>query len=98
MSSRNMRLGPDERIVATGIFRMLLRLKQKLVPGELSDLEAWGISELEQAGFRVDYVSIADARTLENLTEWDGDRPLVALVAAFLGEVRLIDNLALTGE
>lgn len=44
---------------------------------------------LEENGFRIDYVAIADAATLEPVTS-RGD--VVALVAAFLGEIRLIDN------
>ena len=43
----------------------------------------------------VEYVEIADAGTLQPLSEWDGNTSLVALVAAFLGEVRLIDNMIL---
>lgn len=60
---------------------------------------------LEEAGFRVDYVEIADAETLEPLAgnasgaitgrSPEGHRGAVALVAAFLGEVRLIDNMVL---
>ncbi|MBL7721162.1 MAG: pantoate--beta-alanine ligase, partial [Chitinophagaceae bacterium] len=46
-------------------------------------------------GFRVDYIEIADAKTLKAVNNWDGKKKLVALVAAFLNEVRLIDNLLL---
>lgn len=98
MSSRNMRLGPADRALAPRIHRVLSGIKERLRPGSLLELQNWGVSELEADGFRVDYVSISDARTLEPLETWDGSRPLVALVAAFLGEVRLIDNLVLTGE
>jgi pantoate--beta-alanine ligase len=48
---------------------------------------------LEQAGFRVDYIEIADHKTLEPI---DGGPGAVALIAAFLGEVRLIDNMVLS--
>jgi pantoate--beta-alanine ligase len=40
-------------------------------------------------------VAIADAQTLQNVEEWDGKQKIVALVAAYLNEVRLIDNIIL---
>ena len=49
-----------------------------------------------EAGLRVDYVTIADAESLEPVNNWDGQQPVAVLIAAFLGEVRLIDNLLLT--
>ena len=48
---------------------------------------------LEKNGFAVDYVEIADAQTLAPATP--GHQPRVALVAATLNEVRLIDNMIL---
>lgn len=70
MSSRNMRLNPEERAKAPLIFKALTESQ--------SDQEA--ISTLEAAGFRVDYV-----RTINNRR----------YAAAFLGDVRLIDNVEL---
>jgi pantoate--beta-alanine ligase len=58
----------------------------------LAPLKAEGRATLESKGFRVDYVDIADATTLRLLDAWDGKEPAVALVAAFWGGVRLIDN------
>ncbi len=46
-------------------------------------------------GFKTDYLAIADAHTLELLDDWDGQRRVVALAAAFQHEVRLIDNMLL---
>ncbi len=93
MSSRNMRLNTDERAKAPAIYRALSALKQQLQPGPLAPLQQQSIALLEQEGFKVDYVSIATADTLTLVTEWDGKQPLVALVAAFMNEVRLIDNM-----
>jgi len=50
---------------------------------------------LTAQNFRVDYVETADAATLQLTDHWDGSTPLVALAAAFVGDVRLIDNLLL---
>ncbi|MDR3712498.1 MAG: pantoate--beta-alanine ligase [Puia sp.] len=98
MSSRNMRLSAEQREQAKAIFQTLLFLKENCRPGELGDLTQQAVSRLQERGFRIDYVEIADADTLEKVTRWDGNQPLVALIAAFLGEVRLIDNMSLTPE
>ena len=50
---------------------------------------------LEENGFKIDYVEIAQTETLAPVTNWDGNQKLVALVAASLNEVRLIDNMLL---
>jgi len=55
-----------------------------------------GRRKLEQKGFKVDYVEIADANNLELVNNYDGKQELVGLIAAFIQEVRLIDNLKLT--
>ncbi|MEO6490308.1 MAG: hypothetical protein ABIO04_10240 [Ferruginibacter sp.] len=38
---------------------------------------------------------MADADTLELQTEWDGKKNIVALIAAYINDVRLIDNMLL---
>jgi pantoate--beta-alanine ligase len=96
MSSRNMRLNEQERQQAIAISRELYRLKENLRPGDLHSLQKSAIDNLAADGFKVDYVEMANADTLELLEHWDGKTPLVALVAAFLHEVRLIDNMILT--
>lgn len=95
MSSRNVRLHPEQRSTAPLIYQTLLQLKENLAPGNLSLLKHNAAENLSNAGFRVEYVEVADAATLRPYNEWDGSAPLVALVAAFLGDVRLIDNLLL---
>jgi pantoate--beta-alanine ligase len=95
MSSRNTRLDPGQRHVAATIYRVLSGMRDNLAPGSLVALKAAGVQSLQNAGFRVDYVDICKADDLAPQDNWDGQTPLVALVAAFLGEVRLIDNLQL---
>jgi pantoate--beta-alanine ligase len=86
MSSRNVRLNPDERYRATAIYKALLSLRSSASSSLAKKI-------LEDAQFRVDYVAIADAKTLEPV---EPDTPgAVALIAAFQGEVRLIDNMIL---
>ncbi len=95
MSSRNMRLQPADRKLALKIFEALSFLKNNIKPGDLAALKERAVIMLTGTGFKVDYVEIADADTLEILSNWDGATKLVALAAAFLGDVRLIDNMVL---
>ena len=95
MSSRNMRLVDEERQKATSIYQTLHFIKEHLKKGELTDLKKQAESMLSGKGFKVDYVEIADATTLQIVNHWDGKQKLVALAAAFLNQVRLIDNIML---
>ena len=104
MSSRNMRLTPEQRQQAPAIYKALQSIRNGWGGAErttaatvpVSALTAAATGLLETACFRVDYVSIADATTLEPL-DYRTTPPghAVALIAAFLGEVRLIDNMEL---
>jgi pantoate--beta-alanine ligase len=90
-----MRLSATERAKAIKIFETLSFLKEQIKPGDLTQLKQTAIKNLSDAGFRVDYVEIADAGNLAILNQWDGNQKTVAVIAAFLGDVRLIDNLLL---
>lgn len=96
MSSRNLRLDMAQRKDATGIYESLQYIKTHLAPGDLSPNIRVATDKLVLHHFRVVYVQVADARTLELVSTWNGQQPLVALIAAFQGEVRLIDNMILS--
>lgn len=94
MSSRNRRLSPQQRQQAVVLFSTLQYLARNARRLPLPTLEAEAAQQLLDAGFgTVDYATIADAHTLEPVSDPAPDQPLVALAAAWLGEVRLIDNL-----
>ncbi|MEO7264747.1 MAG: pantoate--beta-alanine ligase [Ferruginibacter sp.] len=95
MSSRNLRLTDAERKNATTIIDVLKKIKATLLPGSTEHLTQEAITRLEKQGFKVDYISIADAKTLEPVGLWDGNKKIISLAAAYLNEIRLIDNLAL---
>ncbi len=95
MSSRNMRLTAEARKHALTIFETLSYLKNNIKPGDLTALKQTAIDSLTNAGFKVDYVEIADAGNLDIINHWNGNKKLVAVAAAFLGDVRLIDNMLL---
>jgi pantoate--beta-alanine ligase len=95
MSSRNSRLTPTEKDNASYLNRALQSIKENLREGDLGQLQRNAQEILTKQGFKVEYVAIANALTLEIIQNWDGKTELVALVAAYSNEVRLIDNLLL---
>lgn len=98
LSSRNLRLTPENKTAATAIYRSLQYLKQSLQPGLLERYIDNAKTMLSEAGFeKIDYVAVADSGTLAEISYWDGNTQLTGLVAAFIGGIRLIDNMPLTG-
>lgn len=93
MSSRNRYLSADERTRALTLSRSLELAQQLIHAGtrHVAEITARMREVLLDAGVHdIDYVTIADADTLEELREVD--RKSVALVAARVGTTRLIDN------
>jgi len=95
MSSRNSRLLPDDRIKATTISAALRFIKENLKAGDTKQIKEKARQMLSQKGFRIDYIEIADADLLELVENWNGKQKVVALAAAFLNNVRLIDNMVI---
>jgi pantoate--beta-alanine ligase len=95
MSSRNMRLDEVERKKATTIYRCLGMIKENAGHESPAEIKTKAESMLEEAGFKTDYVEIADASTLSPVNNWDSKQKVVALIAAVINEIRLIDNMVL---
>lgn len=96
LSSRNRFLAPDERKAAAAISRALLRADEAYRAGERDGERLRGLMrrELESQGIgRADYVSVADALTLDELATVD--RPALASLAVRFPSARLIDCLPL---
>ncbi len=93
MSSRNMRLNRAERKMAVRVAETLLFIKKEIKPGYIGNLKERATQYLAVENFKVDYVEIAGADDLIILDNWDGKQKLVALAAAYLNEIRLIDNM-----
>jgi pantoate--beta-alanine ligase len=97
ISSRNLYLTPDEQNSATVIHKALKQAKVAFKEGErnahrLMDVVRNTIDAEPRA--RLDYVTVADAETLEKLDRID-ERPTLVAVAAYVGKTRLIDNMIL---
>lgn len=95
MSSRNRRLNASEKNIAANIYRILDNLKQNLNKSNQEKIVMNSKNELAALGFKIDYLDIVKANSLEPAVQWNDEEKLVALVAVHLDEIRLIDNLAL---
>lgn len=93
MSSRNLRLSSEARTKAPLIYETLVWIKQQLKPGTLKSIKKQAANNLNSGGFKTDYVEIANAKSLQIVDEWDGQSALVILIAAFIDDIRLIDNM-----
>ncbi|KZN28838.1 pantoate--beta-alanine ligase [Pseudoalteromonas luteoviolacea S2607] len=96
MSSRNGYLSEQEKDVAKVLYKVLSSAAGELKAGirEFDKIEQGAKSQLENAGLKTDYFSIAHRSTLKPATKEDDE--FVILAAAFLGTVRLIDNIQVT--
>lgn len=96
MSSRNARLTPEERAEAAAIYKALVSVKENyswFIPEGVKQLVTGEIQENQY--FRVEYADVVDTETLQPLHEWQDAEHAVVCVAAFIGSVRLIDNIIL---
>jgi len=96
MSSRNIYLSHRERQAATILFKALTLARQLRQSGEkdAEKIRRQMTSLIQEEPLaQIDYVSIADDETLEELNLLD--RPAVASLAVRIGKTRLIDNMPL---
>lgn len=93
MSSRNVRLSPDERRRATAISRGLIAARDAAAAGERDGdtLRTLVLAELAAADLVPEYVAVVDPGSFEPVVSVD--RPVLIAVAARVGSTRLIDNL-----
>jgi pantoate--beta-alanine ligase len=93
MSSRNQYLDEAQRQLAPTIYRQLQQAVTALKSGarDFAKIEAAGRSALDGAGFRTDYFSVRDAKSLAPAQP--DTMPFVVLTASRLGKARLIDNI-----
>ncbi|MDR0277434.1 MAG: pantoate--beta-alanine ligase [Paucimonas sp.] len=95
LSSRNGYLTAEQRATAPVVYRTLSQLAEAIRQGrrDYPALIAEGQQALVAAGLKPDYLEVRQALNLRPATA--DDRDLVILVAAYLGNTRLIDNLHL---
>jgi pantoate--beta-alanine ligase len=98
MSSRNAYLSPDERKAAPMLHRVITGVADAATKrADVAAAVAEGKAALTAAGFKLDYLEVRDAETLQAVAPGT-QRPLRVLVAAWLGKTRLIDNVGVSGR
>jgi pantoate--beta-alanine ligase len=96
MSSRNARLSPTERHSSLSIAGALNQAQEMVTKGERrAEVILKTVQETltREEGVRVEYASLCHPETLEDVTQLSG--PTLLAIAAWVGEVRLIDNRVL---
>ncbi len=95
MSSRNVRIDTSLRPEANKLYETLMlarELRKKFLPGEVKQR---CLEKLAASPFEVEYFEIVSANNLQPVTDWKPSGETVACVAAWLNDVRLIDNMML---
>ncbi len=93
LSSRNRYLSKEEQAIAPHLYQSMLQIKTLAQKEDKSPSEVLSQLEdiLKNKGFRIDYLEIVDSKSLEKVSlVHRGDR---LIVAVFLGNTRLIDNI-----
>lgn len=94
MSSRNVRLSPSQREAAPAIYQTLSWAKTQLGVRPLREIEAEAMRRLgAMPEFRPEYFQMVDGETLLPVDDPTAHAWIVACVASWVGEVRLIDNM-----
>lgn len=98
MSSRNVYLLPAERMQALALFQSLTLAKELFKTESLNQIKIMVNAFLESCpGIEIEYFEIFNARTFEAVTSKRAVTT-IALVAARIGKIRIIDNMYLNKE
>jgi len=95
MSSRNARLSPEARAAAPLLYQVLqagaAQVRQGIAPAQVQAAALGALAT--NAAFTSEYFEVADGQTLQPLDGYAAGRPVLLCVAAWVGGVRLIDNI-----
>lgn len=94
LSSRNKYLSPSERARAQSLHQALIRLRDAAAAGTVQAEALLQLARQQIDADRVDYLELVDAASLQPVERLQRGRSARALVAAFYGQTRLIDNVA----
>lgn len=95
MSSRNVRLTPEQRAIAPAIRRTLLESLRMKPAHSVDDVKHYVTEALDAIdGLRTEYYEIVDSLTMQPIKEWsEAKEAAVGCVTVYCGDVRLIDNI-----
>jgi pantoate--beta-alanine ligase len=97
MSSRNLRLSPSQRTNATVLYQALVTATNSLRSGVPLETVKKAVFEMvnSKPEFKVEYFELADSKNLMILNNVDKVVLPILCIAAYAGEIRLIDNMFL---
>ena len=95
LSSRNVRLTPEQRQIAPAIHRTLAQSLDMTRDKSVSDVKQWVKEEIDRQPFMTtEYYEIVNPLTMQPTDSWmTPDGPAVGCVTVYCGDVRLIDNI-----
>ena len=95
-SSRNTLLAPDERAIAPGIYKALVESTEYAKSHSLSETHDKVVADINTTkGLEVEYFSIVDGNTLQDVASWDDSKYIVGCITVYCGKtpIRLIDHI-----
>lgn len=95
MSSRNTKLSTEQRSEASIIFKTLSRVQQIVTNEDFSKIHQMVENAFNASNLELEYFIIANEKNLKPLENFDKNSPIRAFIAAYAGDVRLIDNMKL---
>ena len=96
MSSRNERLSAADRAEAAFIFKILCDAQLRFSKHSIKQVKSWVYQKFQKnRKFKLEYFEIADQTTLKSALRKSNNKKYRAFIAVFMGEVRLIDTIAL---
>lgn len=99
LSSRNIRLTPEQRSIAPGIHKILaesVEYSKTHTPAQVQDHVVAAVNSLPHC--RVEYYSIVDSLSLRPADNWENPAGVTGCITVYCGEVRLIDNICYRTE
>ena len=100
-SSRNTLLAPDERAIAPAIYKALVESTEYAKSHSLSETHDKVVADINTTkGLEVEYFSIVDGNTLQDVASWDDSKYIVGCITVYCGKtpIRLIDHIKYTEE
>ena len=95
MSSRNALLNNEERLVAGMVPKIMQTAKEIVINKGIYEAKKFVANEVAKvSSMKLDYFEICD-ETLTNISELNTNKINIALIAVFVGKIRLIDNLVI---
>lgn len=93
LSSRNQLLSEEGKKKAALLYQTMQKTAQQLGKAPIKELLFQATDQLKEAGFKPEYFALVDRKNLTEINNWTNESAGIIITAAWLEDVRLIDNL-----